>query len=109
MSELPLHDYNKQIDVQIVESIHILKLGEVHGLLAAAEALEKIAPEKQMPGFAFARALIDKIAAEKRALLISRNLATVAKAGVDISRIASVSALGTTLQCTPMQPGEEWE
>lgn len=58
------------------------------GLLHAADALDKA--NCTLPGFQYAKALVDKLAAEQQALVTSMTLRFAAKQGVDISNAAKV-------------------
>lgn len=94
-------------EVALTDPADIIRLGEMHGLLRAQEALQAVPENKRVPGFAYALALIDREAADARASMTSRNLRAIARAGIDITAVANVGARGSTLIVTPAPPGEE--
>jgi tRNA pseudouridine-54 N-methylase len=78
--------------VKIEDARFAYGMGITTGLLTAAEALNEMDDKLQsVPGFQLAKATIKALAEEDRALRISKNLAFLAKSGVDISRHKSVT------------------
>ncbi len=77
--------------VKITDPLHIYMMGFGQGQMHLVETLEGIAkPLQQTPGFALALATAQAEMNKHRADVISRNLAAVAKAGINIAHHRSV-------------------
>ncbi len=94
-------------EVEITDRLHILKLGEVHGFMAAVDLLRAIPEAKRTPGFNYAIALVEAESHAHRADIIARNIRVAAKAGVDVAQTARINIRGYTLIVEPFPPGEE--
>jgi hypothetical protein len=77
--------------VKITDPLHIYMMGFGQGQMHMVEALEGVAkPLQQTPGFALALATASAEMNKNRADAVSRNLATVAKAGINIAHHKAV-------------------
>lgn len=77
--------------VKITNPVHIYLMGVAQGQMMLLDMLEKVAPnQRNTPGFALAEAKVAAEMYQNRAETVSRNLAAIAKSGIDISNHKSV-------------------
>lgn len=78
--------------VKVDSTRHLFEMGISAGLRASQDKLESLPKNLQAtPGFQLALATICAMAAEQRASTVSRNLALLARNGVDIATHKAIS------------------
>lgn len=76
--------------IDIVEPRHVATVSRWIGAVMVREAMEQAKEFDKLPGFALARALVDKEVEDMRGQALMMNLRAVAKAGHDIARTRNV-------------------
>lgn len=78
--------------VEISDHGHAMRVNRWIGQVEALQALEEKSKEfDRLPGFGLAHAILQKEVAESRSLAVMENMRAVARAGIDVRQVKSIS------------------